>query len=99
LIIDKCLAASKATIKTRAVECILLFIEKDAAEPVIEELIQGCNKKQPKIVAACYNTLSECLKGFGIKLINPKPILKIMPVAFQHSDKAVRDEVNFCVDE
>lgn len=68
-------------------------MEKDAAEPIIEEIIRGCNKKQPKIVAACFNVLSRSLEAFGTKIINPKPILKILPMAFQHSDKSVRDEV------
>jgi hypothetical protein len=93
VLIEKCLAAPKATMKERALKCILLFMEKDSVEPVIEDLIQGCSKKQPKTVAACYNALSESLKGFGTPMIQPKPILKLLPAAFQHSEKLVRDEV------
>jgi hypothetical protein len=93
IVIDKCLASQKATTKLKALECLLLFIEKDTAEPIIQDLVQGCSKKQPKVVAACFNALSKSLEAFGNGLINPKPILKILPMAFQHSDKLVRDEV------
>jgi hypothetical protein len=92
-LIEKCLAAPKVGVKSKASECILIFMEKDMKDFIIEDLIEGCHKKQPKIVAACYHTFSECLAEFGTTIINPKPILKILPEAFQHSDKTVRDEV------
>lgn len=59
-----------------------------------EFVIPGTNAKQPKLVTQTVTVLKELVRQFGIKKVNPKPILKIVPKLFGHADKNVRAEVS-----
>lgn len=52
----------------------------------------GINAKQPKLVTQTVVVLKELVRQFGIKKVNPKPIIKIIPKLFGHTDKNVRAE-------
>lgn len=54
----------------------------------------GLNAKQPKLVTQTVIVLKELVRQFGIKKVNPKPILKVVPKMFGHTDKNVRAEAN-----
>lgn len=61
-LIEKGLGAARVGTKTRAVEILLEFVAIDAAEPVITELGVFLSHKQPKLVAATVNAMTEIVK-------------------------------------
>lgn len=91
-IVNKCIAAPKAKTKDLAVQLSLMYLEIEKHETVQEELMKGAEAKNPKIVAACINTLTLGLREFGPKVINVKPLVKKMPGFLEDRDKAVREE-------
>lgn len=91
-IYEKGLISTKPQAKASAQEAILLYIELDKSDPVIEELLPALSHKQPKIVAATLKALTAIFHNFGIKVVEPKPVLKALPQVFGHADKNVRTE-------
>ncbi|KAK0165415.1 hypothetical protein PV328_003929 [Microctonus aethiopoides] len=91
-IVNKCVAAPKVRTKDLAVQISLMYIEIEKHEIVQEELLKGTEAKNPKIAAACINTLTLALKEFGSKVINIKPLLKRLPALLEDRDKTVREE-------
>ncbi|PFH58129.1 hypothetical protein XA68_14119 [Ophiocordyceps unilateralis] len=91
-IVDKCLSSTRAATKQNALEALLLFIELDTAAPVVEDVMPGLSNKVPKNVAATLNALAAIFHNFGCKLVDPKPVLKVLPKAFGAADKNVRAE-------
>ncbi|XP_034937769.1 protein mini spindles isoform X2 [Chelonus insularis] len=91
-LVNKCIAAPKAKTKDLAVQITLMYIEIEKHEIVQEELLKGTEAKNPKIVAACINTLTLSLKEFGSKVINMKPLIKKIPAFLEDRDKSVREE-------
>ena len=91
-IYEKGLSSTRPAAKASALEAILLYIELDKSDPVIEELLPALSNKQPKIIAATLNAITAIFHNFGIKLVEPKPILKALPKVFAHADKNVRAE-------
>src|ERR1700761_6636624 len=76
-IVEKGLAATRPAAKQKALEVLLLYIELDRADPVIEELIPMLSHKQPKIIAATLNALTQIYHAYGCKIVDPKPVLKL----------------------
>ncbi|TPX49741.1 hypothetical protein SeLEV6574_g01287 [Synchytrium endobioticum] len=91
-IVDKCLASSRTLSRTRALETVMLYIELELADAVVEDLIAGLDHKTPKNIASCVNALKEAVRLYGIKVVNPKPIIKQIGRTLDHKDKAVRAE-------
>ncbi|KOS20147.1 Spindle pole body component alp14 [Escovopsis weberi] len=91
-IVEKALSSTRAAVKTNAIEALLLYIELDVAGPVIEEVLPGLGNKVPKNVAATLNALTQIVHNYGCKIVDPKPILKILPKVFGAADKNVRAE-------
>ncbi|KAJ3225479.1 Cytoskeleton associated protein 5 [Clydaea vesicula] len=92
LLIEKCVASMRAGTRAKTLECLLMYIEIDTAEPVIECLIAGLDHKNPKITTACFFALKEAVRAFGVKVVQPKLILNKLSKAFDHKDKNVRAE-------
>ncbi|KAL1836634.1 hypothetical protein VTJ49DRAFT_4831 [Mycothermus thermophilus] len=91
-IVEKCLSSTRAATKASAIEALLLFIEVDVPGPVIEEILPVLSNKQPKVVAAAVNALTQIYHNYGCKTADPKPVLKVLPKLFGHADKNVRAE-------
>lgn len=89
---EKGLSSTRAATKASSLEAILLFVELDVANPVVEELLPALGNKQPKVIAATLAALTAIVHNYGCKVVDPKPILKILPKAFGHADKNVRAE-------
>ena len=89
---EKGLTSTRAAIKQSATEALLLYIELDKADPIIEDLLPSLGNKQPKVIAATLATLTTTVHAYGIKVVDPKPILKALPKVFGHADKNVRAE-------
>lgn len=68
----------------------MLYIETDKPDPVIEELLPVLGNKQPKVIAATLDALTQIYHAFGCKTIEPKPVLKLLPKMYGHADKNVR---------
>jgi cytoskeleton-associated protein 5 len=95
--VEKGLAATRPAAKQKALEALMLLIELDKAEPVIEELLPMLSHKQPKIIAATLSALTSIYHAFGVRTVEPKPVLKALPKLFSHADKNVRAESqNLC---
>ncbi|CAI2179034.1 13105_t:CDS:10 [Funneliformis geosporum] len=91
-VVDKGFGSSRSGTKSKAIELILLYIEVDIPDPIVEDVLVGLNAKQPKLVATSVQALKETIRLYGAKTVNVKPILKIIPKIFAHTDKNVRNE-------
>lgn len=76
-IIAKCLTSPKVKTKELAQDIVLMFVEIEKQEVVIDELIKGLDNKTPKIVVACATLMKQCIRDFGVRIINIKPIVKV----------------------
>ncbi|KAL8977902.1 MAG: hypothetical protein Q9177_006537, partial [Variospora cf. flavescens] len=91
-IVEKGLSSTRAATKQSALEALLLYIELDKPEPIIDDLLPSLSNKQPKIIAATLAALTAIVHAYGVKIIDPKPVLKALPKVFGHADKNVRAE-------
>ncbi|KAI9683870.1 MAG: Microtubule-associated protein, microtubule dynamics during spindle orientation [Trizodia sp. TS-e1964] len=91
-LVEKGLSSTRAVTKAKALEALMLYIEIDKVDPVIEELIPHLSHKQPKIIAATLSALTQIYHAYGVKIVDPKPVLKALPKVFGHADKNVRAE-------
>lgn len=91
-IVEKCLSSTRPATKQNALEALLLYIEMDAAGPIVEDVLPGLSNKVPKNVAATLNALTQIFHNYGCKIVDPKPVLKCLPKVFGAADKNVRAE-------
>jgi hypothetical protein len=89
-IAEKGLPSTRPAAKQKALEALMLYIETDKPDPVIEELLPMLSHKQPKVIAATLDALSQIYHAYGCKTIEPKPVLKLLPKMYGHADKNVR---------
>lgn len=89
-IAEKGLPSTRAAAKQKALESLLLYIEMDKSEPVIEELLPILSHKQPKVIAATLEALTQIYHAYGCKTVDPKPVLKALTKMYGHADKNVR---------
>ena len=78
--------------KAAATETLLLLIELDKSDPVIEELLPFLAHKQPKVIAATLVALTAIFHAYGCKVVEPKPVVKLLQKIYAHADKNVRAE-------
>ncbi|XP_019623074.1 PREDICTED: cytoskeleton-associated protein 5-like isoform X4 [Branchiostoma belcheri] len=90
-IVTKVLNARPKT-KEKGVEICMMYIEIERQDIVQEEIMKGFTNKQPKVVAACIQVLTEGLRCYGNKIMPIKPVVKTLPPLLEHKDKAVREE-------
>ncbi|KAI4258688.1 MAG: hypothetical protein LQ352_001114 [Teloschistes flavicans] len=91
-LVEKGLSSTRAATKQSALEALLLYIELDKSDPIITDLLQCLDNKQPKIIAATLAAFTAIFHAYGIKIVDPKPVLKALPKVFGHADKNVRAE-------
>ena len=91
-IYEKGLAATRPGAKANALEALLLYVEIDKPDLVIEELLPALSNKQPKVIAASLAAITAIFHNFGVRSVDPKPVLKQLPKIFGHADKNVRAE-------
>lgn len=91
-LVTKCFSTPKAKIKDLAFQLTLMYVEIEKQEATIDELVKGMDAKNPKIVAASINVLTQALREFGSKVVGIKPFIKKIPVLLADRDKNVRDE-------
>ena len=77
----------------------MLYIELDRADPIIEDLLPGLSNKQPKIITATLAAFTAIYHAYGVKVVDPKPVLKALSKVFGHADKNVRAEASSLVVE
>jgi hypothetical protein len=68
----------------------MLYVELDKPDPVLEELLPALSNKQPKVIAATLDALTQLYHAYGCKTIEPKTVLKALPKCYGHADKNVR---------
>jgi len=91
-IVEKGLISTRPATKASSIEALLLLIEIDVAAPVVDDILPAISAKQPKVIAAALAALVTIFHSYGCKVVDPKPVLKILPKAFGHADKNVRAE-------
>ncbi|KAG4301746.1 hypothetical protein PCANB_001659 [Pneumocystis canis] len=91
-IVEKCLISTRPGTKQKSIDVILLYVELDSPDSVLDDLLPILDVKFPKLVSATVNIIKEIYRLFGVKTVNPKPILKILPKLFAHNDNGVRKE-------
>lgn len=93
-IVEKGLSSTRAATKQSAIEALLLYIELDKADPIIDDLLPSLSNKQPKVITATLAAFTTIYHAYGVKVVDPKPVLKALPKAFGHADKNVRAEAS-----
>ena len=91
-IYEKGLTQTRPAAKASSLEALLLYIELDKSEPVLEEILPAFSHKQPKVIAAALAATTAIYHNFGCKIVEYKPVLKVLPKVFGHADKNVRAE-------
>ena len=89
---EKGLQSTRPAVKANSVEALLLYVEIDKPDLVIDDLLPALAHKQPKVIAATLAALTAIYHNFGIRVVEPKPVLKSLPKVFGHADKKVREE-------
>ncbi|KAK3562246.1 hypothetical protein QTP86_032583 [Hemibagrus guttatus] len=82
----------KARAKELGSDICLMYVEIEKGDAVQEELLKGLDNKNPKIALACVEVLRRAVSEFGAKIINLKPVVKVLPKLFESREKAIRDE-------
>jgi hypothetical protein len=90
VIAEKCLPSTRAATKQKAIEALMLYVELDKPDPVLEEILPALSNKQPKVIAATLDALTQLYHAYGCKTIEPKTVLKALPKCYGHADKNVR---------
>ncbi|CAG8638343.1 14946_t:CDS:10, partial [Gigaspora margarita] len=94
--LSNCFGSSRTGTKSKALELIYKYIEVvdslDQVAVVVQDVLEGLNAKQPKIVSTTVLALKDIIRLYGVKTVNVKPILKTLPKIFGHTDKNVRAE-------
>ena len=67
-------------------------MELDKADPIVEDLLASLAHKQPKVVAGALSAITAIYHAFGVKVFEPKSVLKALPKSYGHADKNVRAE-------
>ncbi|KXS18928.1 ARM repeat-containing protein [Gonapodya prolifera JEL478] len=91
-LLDKCIAAPRTSMRQKALEIVLFYVEVDEGAAVVEELLKGLDNKSPKVQAACVMGITESVRAFGVKVLDTKPVLKSLGRMFGSADKGVRAE-------
>ncbi|XP_026166581.1 cytoskeleton-associated protein 5 isoform X2 [Mastacembelus armatus] len=91
-VVTKVFNQPKARAKELGIDICLMYIEREKADVVQDELLKGLDNKNPKIVVACIESLRKALSEFGSKILTLKPVVKVLPKQFESREKAVRDE-------
>ena len=89
----KCVGHVKQSIRDRAFQLLLQYVELERHEIVQQELMGALEGKQPKLIQACLQLLSEILRLFGQTVLAIKPIIKEIQRLIEDRDKGVRDEM------
>ncbi|PVU95336.1 hypothetical protein BB561_001873 [Smittium simulii] len=96
---EKCLGSTRAGIKNKTNELLLLYCEIDSPAPVVDLLLSGFELKQPKFAAANVQAVREIIENFGAKNINLKPLLSQVIKPLGNRDNNVRTEAKKLVIE
>jgi protein STU2 len=92
IILEKGIPSTRGGVKQNALEALMLYVEVDRPDQVVEEFVPMFTHKLPKVIAANLNALTSLYHVFGVKIVDPKPVLKNFPKLFAHADKNVRVE-------
>ncbi|KAK4361087.1 hypothetical protein RND71_020039 [Anisodus tanguticus] len=88
-IVAKCLTGRPKTVE-KAQIVFLLWIELEAVEAFLDAMEKAIKNKVAKAVVPAIDVMFQALSEFGIKIIPPKRILKMLPELFDHQDQNVR---------
>ncbi|OQS08005.1 cytoskeleton-associated protein, partial [Thraustotheca clavata] len=88
-VIDKCFAGRPGTVKL-AEELVLEYVHQGGAEDTIAALLEGTKNKKPKVPPLCINSILECFKTFGPRVIPIPPLKSTLPALCESTVNNVR---------
>ncbi|EJS42780.1 stu2p [Saccharomyces arboricola H-6] len=97
LLVEKGLTSSRATTKTKSMDCILSLCGLDTSITQSVDLIMPFfEKKLPKLIAAAVNCIYELMAAFGFINVSVQTflpeLLKYIPQLAGHADRNVRSQ-------
>lgn len=88
---EKGLVAAKPAVKQATIEVLLTLVEVADPAGVVEDILAVLSSsKSPKAIAAGIQTLENIFKEFGSPVTDPRPVLKVLPTFFAHTDRNIR---------
>ncbi|KAG1338209.1 protein MOR1 [Cocos nucifera] len=88
-IVAKCLTGRPKTVE-KSQAAFLLWVELEAADAFLEAMEKAIKNKVAKAVVPAIDVMFQALSEFGVKVVPPKKILKMLPELFDHQDQNVR---------
>ncbi|CAK4465110.1 unnamed protein product [Aphanomyces euteiches] len=67
-VVDKCFSGRPSTVKL-AEELVLEFVHLGSAEDTVNALLEGTKNKKPKVPPLCVNSILECFKTYGPRVV------------------------------
>ncbi|XP_058224609.1 protein MOR1-like isoform X4 [Rhododendron vialii] len=89
VIAAKCLTGRPKTVK-KSQMVFMLLIELESVDVVLDAMEKAIIKKVAKAVVPAIDIILQALREFGVKIVPPKRILKLLPELFDHRDQNVR---------
>ncbi|KAJ7975023.1 protein MOR1 [Quillaja saponaria] len=88
-IVAKCLTGRPKTVE-KALTAFMLWVELEAVEVFLDAMEKAIKNKVVKAVVPAIDVMFLALSEFGVKIVPPKRILKMVPELFDHQDQNVR---------
>ncbi|XP_058224599.1 protein MOR1-like isoform X2 [Rhododendron vialii] len=89
VIAAKCLTGRPRTVEKLQM-VFMLLIELESVDVVLDAMEKAVMKKVAKAVVPAIDIILLALSEFGVKIVPPKRILKLLPELFVHRDQNVR---------
>ncbi|KAJ8426688.1 hypothetical protein Cgig2_018779 [Carnegiea gigantea] len=88
-VVAKCLIRRPKTVE-KAQMVLLLWVELEAIEAFLDAMEKAIKNKAAKAIVPAIDVMFQALSEFGIKIVPPKRVLKMLPELFDHQDQNVR---------
>ncbi|GBG84830.1 hypothetical protein CBR_g39205 [Chara braunii] len=85
----KCLVGRPKTLQ-KSVDALLLFVELEASEAFLDAMEEASKNKLAKVVVPAVDAIFQAVSQFGVKVVNAKRVIKMLPPLFDHQDQKVR---------
>ncbi|KAF7138362.1 hypothetical protein RHSIM_Rhsim07G0137600 [Rhododendron simsii] len=89
VIAAKCLTGRPKKVE-KSQMVFMLLIELESVDVVLDAMEKAIIKKVAKAVVPAIDIILQALRKFGVKIVPPKRILKLLPELFDHRDQQVR---------
>lgn len=88
-VVAKCLTGRPKTVE-KAQMVFMLWVELEAVDVFLDAMEKAIKNKVAKAVVPAIDVMFQALSEFGVKVVPPKRLLKMLPELFDHQDQNVR---------